>query len=791
EKILNEELSSYTDANIICIGDYNLEQRANLEQDVLNNHAKYGLAEVNLHTKTFIHNEKSSTPDKVFANCPVITDIKTIENINHKLIVALLPKAQKCEPPKYKINLIKNSDIRNMITKKIEQYTERSINILKFLNVNNKCLLLHSILIKSMRRIERRERLHDRSNPIIQHVRKLRDKARKTNAKEYDEFRREVKKLAKRFDNSSLPRTNLRYTSLQASELEKHTKNIRELLDSFILDGNIKETEKTIKEIKNFYGKTNMKHNYNQQDMITSFTLAEVSAMIKNLKSGKSGGITGIRNEFLKICPENFINELTNLYNAILDTQQIPDSWKRHKIKPIPKDKDNFRPIALIEQTRKLFEKLLLTKIDIKLHRQQTGFRAKHSTINHALALDTILRHGNGKYICVTLDIKKAYDSVFRKNLYKKLLRQQNFSIKDTTLIANLIENNSYTICQKNTGNIKFKTAALGLPQGSIISPILFNIFINDIISYIPKKYRYHIFLYADDIVIYSTCMVALNTIIDGLCKHAAHNRYLFNPKKCFYNATKDLNIFIYGKKIEKQNPLKYLGFYFNNRCADTNETLKTIRKKSIKAAVITNRAFKRSEFNSFHNLPQLKLRAYNMYVRPHIDYHAVLLGCNTTFNTAADRIQKGVIKFMYNIYYRTPSKIIYALFPIESIPQRVERLRYSLGERILQMKKTIIRFAFLRLFSKNIRNIKNGIKTIRKKFPNMDAKERFKKLNKENLRVNFTIFQEIELLKKYNFQNSNKANFERITRILSPFRKEKEISEILNLFQMANIARP
>ncbi|TBU04389.1 hypothetical protein CWI37_0142p0050 [Hamiltosporidium tvaerminnensis] len=105
-------------------------------------------------------------------------------------------------------------------------------------------------------------------------------------------------------------------------------------------------------------------------------------------------------------------------------------------------------------------------------------------------------------------------------------------------------------------------------------------------------------------------------------------------------------------------------------------------------------------------------------------------------------------------------------------------------------MKKTIIRFAFLRLFTKNIRNIKNCIKTFRKKLPNMDAKERFKKLNKENLRVNFDIFKEIELLKKYNFQNSNKANFEKITRILSPFRKKQEISEILNLFQVENIAR-
>ncbi|TBU07090.1 hypothetical protein CWI36_0329p0010 [Hamiltosporidium magnivora] len=132
------------------------------------------------------------------------------------------------------------------------------------------------------------------------------------------------------------------------------------------------------------------------------------------------------------------------------------------------------------------------------------------------------------------------------------------------------------------------------------------------------------------------------------------------------------------------------------------------------------------------------------MYVRPHIDYHAVLLD-TIQFLTLRQTGYKKVLLNLCTIYTTNPFQDYLCAISDRIIHQRVERLRYSLGERILQMKKTIIRFAFLRLFSKNIRNIKNCIKTFRKKFPNMDAKERFKKLNKENLRVNFDISKKLD----------------------------------------------
>ncbi|TBT99761.1 hypothetical protein CWI36_1858p0010, partial [Hamiltosporidium magnivora] len=134
------------------------------------------------------------------------------------------------------------------------------------------------------------------------------------------------------------------------------------------------------------------------------------------------------------------------MFNNIFRDKEIPLLRKKHMIQPIPKGDSEFRSISLIEKTRKLFEKLIFSKFEVKLKRQQAGFRLKHSTLNHALTLDTRLRHGDVEGICVTLDISKAYDSVYRKRLYEKLMIKKKFSREDTILIAALIENNEYKI---------------------------------------------------------------------------------------------------------------------------------------------------------------------------------------------------------------------------------------------------------------------------------------------------------------------------------------------------------
>ncbi|TBU09539.1 putative reverse transcriptase [Hamiltosporidium magnivora] len=174
--------------------------------------------------------------------------------------------------------------------------------------------------------------------------------------------------------------------------------------------------------------------------------------------------------------------------------------------------------------------------------------------------------------INVTLYIKKAYDSVDRNKLYWKLIKLQKFSIRDTKLIAHLIENNKYTLCSNKATSL-VKTASIGPPKGSIISPKLFNIFIDDIIHFIQKRFRHMVFLYAVDILICPPTVQIAQNIILGMERHSTINNYRFNPDKCYYNTTKDISIKVYNTNFTKQSPLKYLCFFFINRGAGTADT--------------------------------------------------------------------------------------------------------------------------------------------------------------------------------------------------------------------------
>ncbi|TBU13340.1 reverse transcriptase [Hamiltosporidium tvaerminnensis] len=796
--VLLPGLGTYTNNKIIVLGDYNLEQKPALEQDILNNHIEYGLYEHEIETITYTHNDKTSTRDKIFSNCQIQIDTEYITNINHKILLLTLPIIEDIKRPKYKINLLKDKIIADNITNRIERKTLKAKPLLDKLNINDRCNMLHYIIDQSFLYIKTRTRKAQRISPIIQRVRLMREEARNTNTELYETLQKEKKFFRKRFSISDVPASRTKYIGLSISETQKIIKfngnnipktnqNFKELIDKFILDGEIIPTDNIIDKIKRYYEKYKHPKNFNESNTINPFELNEVKYMITTLKSGKSGGRSGIRNEFLKICSENFIYELTQLFNKIIQEQQIPECWKKHIIQPIPKDKNDFRPIALIEKTRKLFEKLILTQLKFKIHKQQTGFKPGHSTLNHALTIDTKLRHSNGCMICVTLDIKKAYDSVDRKKLYKKLLAHQNLSLRDTTLIANLIENNEYTINGANDISL-YKKAALGLPQGSIISPVLFNVFINDIINYIPKTMRNQILLYADDIIIFSERTEQIHTIIKFLEKHARNNNYRFNPSKCFYNASKEYDIKIYGTKLEKQNPLKYLGFFFNNRCADTNKSLKTVRGNCVRAAAITNKAIQNSKTSNSENTFQFKLRAYISYIRPHIDYTSALLGCNRTFIQSADRIQKGILKFLFKIYFRTPTKIIYAIFPIETIKQRANRLRYSIGTKIVKGENTILKHLFKNDNTKNLKKIKNIVKRTKRLYRNEDFKKVVEKFKKENLRINLKIFLENDSLKNFNFKKLTKHNFLIIQEILNPIHERDDISEILNLLIAANL---
>ncbi|TBU00804.1 reverse transcriptase [Hamiltosporidium magnivora] len=821
QQILNEVLNEYTNSKILIIGDYNLGNNIQYQQTVLDEHARFGLFEVDLNNTTYTHNNFNTTPDKIFSNFLIKPHIFPINHINHKLIIAEYSEEIATKTPKFNINLLKDRIISDKISRRIQELTIKNLNLIHNLPVKTKLELLHKIILQSVRIIEiRPHNTRTMHNPIISHIRRLREEARvQGNIVKYEELRKEVKRITKKAKRIDFPNFNLRYAALEACEIEKILNSYREyrntpenpitLLNTFITDGNITEVNDTLRKIAEYHDNNDSQYTFNKTNKIIGITDDETANTIKLLKSGKSGGISGIRNEFLKLCPEIFIHELTTLYNQIIMTHEIPTSWKRHCITPIPKGEGDYRPISLIEKTRKLMEKIILSKISFNIRKQQAGFREKHSTLNHALFLDNLLRTSNGGMICVTLDIKRAYDTVDRSKLYEKLLKFQNLSLQDTQLIAALVENNQYTI--KKSTSESFKTAVVGLPQGSIISPSLFNVFIDDIVSYIPRNLRKSILLYADDIIIFSPIVSELTDMINSIEHHAKDNNYILNQRKCFYNASSNTTVRVNGEIIEKQAPLKYLGYFFNLRCADTNQSLKNARRKAIQAAAILRNVMRRERFIQNTNIYRFILRAYCTYVRPHLDYPLYLLGANKTFVIALDIIQKAMIKYLFQLYFKTPTKIIYALFPIERMHQRTQRLIFRLTQRIyisdvsLLKEEFLIRntkvFKFMREIHKNVledfynignlENFENLEIFINYRENNnistLEIKKIYEKIKKENLKINFEIFENNFLLKNYDFRNIECNKLKALLDIISHSEKREDINVIVHLLAEAH----
>ena len=171
-----------------------------------------------------------------------------------------------------------------------------------------------------------------------------------------------------------------------------------------------------------------------------SITEKEVTEAINKLKSSKAPGNDSILNEYIKNTPQAFIPLYCKLFNIVLNTGIIPDSWLLGIIKPMyknkgnPQDPDNFRAITLISCLGKLFTSVINERLNFfsneleLISKNQAGFRKGHSTADNIFvlyALISLYLSFGKKLFCTFIDFRKAFDTVWRKGLWFKLQKSQ------------------------------------------------------------------------------------------------------------------------------------------------------------------------------------------------------------------------------------------------------------------------------------------------------------------------------------------------------------------------------
>ena len=316
-----------------------------------------------------------------------------------------------------------------------------------------------------------------------------------------------------------------------------------------------------------------------------------VSSSISSLKTNKAVGLDKISARLLKDAVDVITPSLTALFNLSFQTRTFPSIWKTPKIillfkKGDKQDASNYRPISILPTISKILEKAVHTQFYAYLTENnlispnQFGFRLKPSTVTAASQLSDKILHSmdNG---AVFLDLAKAFDTVNHTILLQKL---SNCGVDDTAkawFTSFLTNRNQVTNCNDVCSEVA--AVSIGVAQGSILGPLLFIIYMNDL----PDVLQFcHITLYADDTVLYlaskstADLQSKINADLRRICKWLQANQLTLNVKKSKFllignssRLSKVGSILISADDIPLDNvdSYTYLGIVINNQFSWTD----------------------------------------------------------------------------------------------------------------------------------------------------------------------------------------------------------------------------
>lgn len=331
--------------------------------------------------------------------------------------------------------------------------------------------------------------------------------------------------------------TRIPETVYLGKKFEKHSQRKCELFNEFFC---AQFTEaSSYEEIVDFT--RNHSNDFNTE----TFYVDEIIAILKKTDSSKSSGPDNIDGIVLKKCNRSLAYPLSMIFNKVYDSGEIPSEWKMANVVPIHKKGDksnveNYRPISLTSLLMKVFEKLVrerLYRVCLdKITPRQHGFMPLKSCtsqlldFNCHLALDL---NNRGENDIVFFDFQKAFDSVSHDVILEKVKNEFNINGKMLRFLTNYLAGRQQRVVLDGSFSDWAKVNS-GVPQGSILGPFLFVLFINDIVNVVRDDTN--ILLYADDLKIWRAVgkdKEDLQQDIDNLLDWATLNKMKFHPDKC------------------------------------------------------------------------------------------------------------------------------------------------------------------------------------------------------------------------------------------------------------------
>lgn len=404
---------------------------------------------------------------------------------------------------------------------------------------------------------------------------------------------------------------------------------------------------------------------------VEHITAFEVKKIIDKLDVHKSTGLDGIGPNILRYCGDYITPAVAFIINKSIENGIFPDSLKEAFVIPIFKngnkeDPNNYRPISILPTISKIFERHIATQIQSFfkdtniIHETQSGFRQYHSchtALTHLI--DTWLKDvDSGKYVgAVFLDLRKAFDLVDHTILLHKL-KLYHFSENTILLFKSYLSNRTQLI---KVGNIKSNTMYVtsGVPQGSILGPLLFLLYINDI-SFTTSTGN--IDLYADDSTLYESDNDIINVqnklqdnlnvikswcLLNNMSIHPLKTKCMIICTKQKLKHCKELHLTIDGSTIENVTVQKILGVYVDNTLSWNVQINKVCSKVNSKLALLRRIYYFLTD--------DMKKLFYNAYIMSIFDYCCTIWGKgNKRYINKISKMQGRVAKVILNKPPRT-----------------------------------------------------------------------------------------------------------------------------------------
>lgn len=408
------------------------------------------------------------------------------------------------------------------------------------------------------------------------------------------------------------------------------------------------------------------------------FSDNDLKAIINNLDSNKTNSPDGIPSIFYIQTIDNITQPLTLIFNKSFREMVYPDPFKTSFIIPIHKsgcidDIENYRPISILSTIAKIFDKLIFNHISSKtahlISRAQHGFTPGRSTITNLMEYTEYLTKNmmkGGQIDAIYMDLAKAFDRINHMILANKL---RSFPISPCliALILSYLSNRKQFVCLYGERS-ECITPKSSVPQGSILSPLLFALFINDL----PELINTNILLFADDLKLFTkiNCINDAHklqsdiNVIHGWCER---NDLQLNRDKCYsitftrkHEGSQLLfNYSINNAAVNRVNIIRDLGVIFDSKLKFEAHYQHILNSTFRMLGFISRSLYRFRKLDTYITL-------YNSYIRSIAEYCASIWSpYYQTHIDALERIQKKFTRIIFRKFH----------YPYESYDMRLKRL--------------------------------------------------------------------------------------------------------------------